>query len=78
MAGVEIEALYFSFDVVTRDTLAEGAKLAIIELPGQAWCFACGRSILLEDPFDVCPQCQRGALQITGGEELRIKELEVE
>ena len=34
LAGVEIEALRFGFDVVTRNSLAEGARLEIIEMSG--------------------------------------------
>jgi hydrogenase nickel insertion protein HypA len=38
LAGVEPDALRFGFDVVTRGSVAEGARLEIIEHPGQAWC----------------------------------------
>ena len=37
LSCVEVEALRFSFDVVTRDSLADGARLEIVEMPGQAW-----------------------------------------
>lgn len=76
-AGVECDALRFGFDVVMRGSLAEGATLSIIELPGRGWCFKCGEEVLLEDDFEACPRCG-GVLQITGGREFRVKELEVE
>jgi hydrogenase nickel incorporation protein HypA/HybF len=77
LSGVEIEALKFGFDVVMRDTLADGARLEIIETAGTAWCMACGQSVAIEQRFDACPDCGSHQLQVTGGEELRIKELEV-
>jgi len=76
-AGVECDALRFSFDVVMRGSLAEGAELNIVDLPGRGWCFDCGEEVLLEDYFDVCPRCG-GTVQISGGQEFRVKELEVE
>lgn len=76
-AGVECDALRFSFDVVMRESLAEGAKLNIIDIPGRGWCFDCGEEVSLEEGFEFCPRC-RGPVQITAGQEFRIKELEVE
>ena len=35
-AAVEREALAFCFDVVTKDTVAEGARLEIIDVPGSS------------------------------------------
>ena len=43
LAGVEVEALRFGFDVATRETLAEGAALEIVPVPGAAWCRGCER-----------------------------------
>ena len=42
LAQVEVEALRFCFDAVTRGTLAEGARLEIVTPPGLAWCMPCG------------------------------------
>lgn len=78
LAGVELDALRFGFDVVTRNSLADGARLEIIEMPGTAWCLECSKSVPIRQRFDACPECGSFQLQITGGDELRIKELEVD
>lgn len=78
LAAVEVEALRFGFDVVTRDTVAEGAELEIIDVPGAARCVPCGATVATHRRFDACPRCGSYQLQITAGEELRVKELEVE
>lgn len=78
LAGVELQALRFGFDVVTRNTLAEGAILDIISLPGQAWCLGCNQSVAVQQRFDACPVCGSYQLHVSGGDELRIKDLEVE
>jgi len=77
-AGVEVEAMRFGFDVVARGTLAEGAELDIIHVDGQAWCPPCGATVNVNKRFDACPLCGNYGLQVTAGEELRIKELEVQ
>ena len=77
LSGVELEALRFGFDVVRRGTMAENARLEIVETKGEAWCMACAKSVAVSKRFDACPDCGGYQLQITGGEEMRIKELEV-
>ena len=78
LAGVEIEAMRFSFDAVMRETIADRARLEIIELEGTAWCLPCERNVRVRRRFGECPECGGYQLQITGGDEMRIKELEVE
>ena len=78
LAGVEMEALRFGFDAVTEGSLAEGARLEIIQTPGEAWCLECAKTVPVKQRFDGCPECDSYQLQITSGDELRIKELEVE
>lgn len=78
MSGVEIEAMRFCFDAVMRHSLADGATLEIIEVPAQAWCLNCSQSVTVQQRYDACPHCGSYQLQVTTGEEMRIKELEVE
>jgi hydrogenase nickel incorporation protein HypA/HybF len=78
LAGVELEALRFGFEVVARGTLAEGARLDIVATEGAAWCFSCGRAVTMTAWGAPCPQCGGWELQVTSGRELRIKDLEVE
>ena len=77
LAGVEPAALAFSYDVVCRGTLAEGSRLEIIELPGIAWCLQCADTVEIDERHAPCPGCGGAQLQVTGGDEMRIKELEV-
>lgn len=78
LATVEPQALRFCFDVVARGTCAEGARLEIITTSGQAWCLKCSSAIAVDNPAEGCPTCGSYQLQVTGGDEMRVKELEVE
>lgn len=78
LSGVELEAMRFGFDAVCRNSIAEGSLLEIIELPGQAWCMECAKTVEAKQRYDACPDCGSYQLQVTGGDEMRIKELEVE
>lgn len=78
LAGVEVEALRFAFDAVTRDTVASGAQLLIDERPGSGWCLACSQGVEVGQLYDPCPRCGAYQVQVTGGTEMRVKELTVE
>jgi hydrogenase nickel incorporation protein HypA/HybF len=78
LSGVEIESMRFCFDAVMQGTLADGAKLEIIHTPGEAWCMPCGKSVTVSERFEPCPECGSFQLQITGGDQMQVKELEVE
>lgn len=77
LSGVEPEAMKFCFDAVTRDSIANGARLEIIALPGSGWCMECSMTVPMSEVFGECPQCGGHRLQVTGGTEMRVKELEV-
>jgi hydrogenase nickel incorporation protein HypA/HybF len=77
LAGVEAEALRFCFEAVTRDTVAQGAELRIVALPGQGWCLACSETVAIGELYDACPRCGGFQVQPCGGTEMRVKELVV-
>ena len=77
LAGIELEALRFSFDVVARGGIADGAALEVIETRATGWCQNCSKSVPVKERYDPCPTCGNYQVRITGGEELRIKDLEV-
>ena len=77
LSCVEPEALKFGFDVIMKGTLAEGAILEISRPPAEAFCLACLKTVPVAQRFDTCPECGSDALQVTSGEDLKIRELEV-
>lgn len=78
LAGVEVEALRFAFEVVTRGTPAEGASLEVEEPPGLGWCGECEQEVPVQARFDPCPRCNQGPVRVTGGTQIKLKALDVE
>ncbi|MQQ07263.1 hydrogenase maturation nickel metallochaperone HypA [Epibacterium sp. SM1979] len=76
-AGVEKPALEFAFEVVMRGSVAEGAELIMLDLPGRAMCYDCAQEVEIDDRLAPCPKCGGGRLMPMGGDEMRIKDLEV-
>jgi hydrogenase nickel incorporation protein HypA/HybF len=78
LAAVEVEAMRFCFDAVTQGSIAENALLEIVETPGEGWCMKCAAAVPMAEQYGPCPQCGGYQVQVTGGTEMRVRELEVE
>jgi hydrogenase nickel incorporation protein HypA/HybF len=78
LAGVELEALRFCWDAVTREGRAASAALDVTHTPGQAWCLQCSKTVALPALYEACPCCGSYEVQVTAGTEMRVKEIEVE
>lgn len=76
LSAVLPDAVRFCFDAATEATVAEGAVLEIIEVPGLGRCEDCGRETTQNRPFGCCA-CGGRSFEWLAGDELRIKALEV-
>ncbi|NOY80651.1 MAG: hydrogenase maturation nickel metallochaperone HypA [Kiritimatiellaeota bacterium] len=72
------ENLRFAFEVLTRDTPAEGASLELREIPVTATCGGCGWHGEVEPNRFVCPECGGTNLEAHTGRELFLESLEIE
>lgn len=78
LSSVEPDAMRFCFDAVTRGSLADGARLEIVDVPGSGRCVSCGADVEIAARYDPCPRCGEFPVSVTGGTEMRVRELEVE
>lgn len=77
LAAILPDAVRFCFDICAQGTVAEGARLDIVEIPGRARCRNCGGELALDQPYGRCA-CGSADLELLAGEELKIREMEVE
>lgn len=75
LAGVDVRALRFALESLAPGTLLEGARIAIDEPPGQAWCMSCDQTVALARRGDDCPRCGGHRLQPTAGMDLRVLDM---
>ena len=70
------DSLAFYFEIVTRDTPAEGARLEQVVVPVRMRCEACAHEWEPELMFR-CPECS-GTGEVLAGDELEVDSIEVE
>ncbi|HEY9780810.1 MAG TPA: hydrogenase maturation nickel metallochaperone HypA [Leptolyngbyaceae cyanobacterium] len=74
---VEPVSLQFAFEVQTRNTFLEGAKLVIRETPLIAFCHRCQKEYSPEIGIQyACPECRSPMEDIRSGRELKIERVE--
>ncbi len=79
LSNVDPESMLFCFGAIAKGSpIAAEATLEVVRVPGQAFCLDCGVNVAIANRYDPCPTCGGTGLQVTGGDQMRIKELEVE
>jgi len=77
LSTVDAGALRLCFDVVMHDGVAEGAALEIETEPGAAWCWDCQVAVAVLAEGAGCPTCGGHRLQVTGGTDMRVKDIDL-
>jgi hydrogenase nickel incorporation protein HypA/HybF len=78
LAGVDPEALAFSFEAITAGTEWAQLALEIETRPRLHRCPACARTFRVIDYNAACPECGNIHTECTSGEELELAYLEME
>ena len=76
LSCLEPEALRFAFAAMTSGTIAEAAELQIDQPPVRATCQDCGAAVAVEERFESCGSCGGDRLELHGGAEMRLLEME--
>jgi len=70
-------SMKFCFEIVSKDTVLEGAKLNIEEVPIVAVCQECYAETTIDEAKFLCGKCNSGKLDIISGRELTVSSIEV-
>jgi len=77
LSAVVPSSLTFCFEIITKDTLFEGAVLKIEEVPVTARCRKCSTEWTPDSPAFSCPQCEDTDIEMLSGRELEIVSIEI-
>ncbi len=78
LSGVVGDCVQFYFDVISKDTLADGAKLYFETKPTQIKCRKCGTVSTPTNHEWACSQCHETDVEIVSGRECYMESIEVE
>lgn len=81
LSCVEPDALEFCFELVCRDTMAQGCKLHIVQPDALVWCFGCNKKVSIKNAhMRECPECGSAQLQAdnSASDQIQVKQMEIE
>jgi hydrogenase nickel incorporation protein HypA/HybF len=78
MSGVVDDSVQFYFDFLSRNTIAEGAKLVFDRRPTVYRCRTCETTYEPQGYDWVCPACGALTFEVLSGREFRVESIEVD
>jgi hydrogenase nickel incorporation protein HypA/HybF len=78
MMAVVPSSLSFCFEILSKHTPLEGARLAIEEIPVTCRCRECKEEFTVASFVFVCPKCRGTQLEQISGNEFSIQSMEVD
>ena len=78
LASIIDDSVQFYWDIVSKDTIAEGANLHFDRVPGSLRCQNCGHTFPLDGRKYACPACDGKNVAIVAGDDFRLESIEVD
>lgn len=78
LAGVDLDALRFAFDALTRETTLQCVEFDLLSCPRRNRCMNCTNEFETGIYCAPCPSCGSGSAALIGGEELDLAYVELE
>ena len=78
LSSIVDESVQFYWDIIGRDTIAEGAELHFDRVDGVLQCMACGHRFSLKVKDFACPSCGAKKVVAVGGDDFRLDSIEIE
>ena len=72
------DSIQFYWDMISENTIAQGAKLHFKRVPVEIVCTACGHSYHPTSRELLCPKCASTRIKVKSGEEFYLEAIEVE
>lgn len=79
LATVVDESVQFYWDIISKDTICEGAILHFERIQAELLCLDCDQTFPLEDgELTPCPTCESVKVQVQKGDEFRLDSINIE
>jgi hydrogenase nickel incorporation protein HypA/HybF len=79
LAGMLDDSVQFYFDILSRGTAADGARLRFRRVRPVVHCLSCGERAGVAPPLpQQCGRCGSGELRVAGGREFQVASIEVD
>ncbi len=78
LASMVDDSIQFYWDIIAKDTIAEGATLHFRRVPAELQCMTCFEKYHPNRDELICPQCGGVGAKILAGEEFALESIDVD
>jgi len=78
LSSIIDDSVQFYWDIITQDSLCEGATLHFHKVPAQFHCQDCNQVYTLEQELTACPHCDGIHVKIISGQEFQLTSIDIE
>jgi hydrogenase nickel incorporation protein HypA/HybF len=78
LATIVGDSVQFYWDIISKGTLCEGARLHIERIAAELSCLDCGTRYRLDGGLVECPSCSGRRVSVVAGNEFRLDSIDVE
>lgn len=78
LASMVDDSIQFYWDIIAKDTIAEGATLNFRRVPAELQCMTCFEKYRPDGKELICPKCHGVGAKIITGEEFLLESIDVD
>ncbi|HUI88651.1 MAG TPA: hydrogenase maturation nickel metallochaperone HypA [Anaerolineales bacterium] len=78
LASIMDDSVQYYWDIIAKDTAAEGARLHFKRVPAEFLCLDCGNIYTPGEETLTCPSCESMRIKVTAGQEFLLDSIDVE
>ena len=78
LSSIMDDSIQFYWDIISQDSLCQGATLHFDRIPAQLHCQDCGQDYMLTDELRACPHCAGIHVKIVSGQEFQLTSIDIE
>jgi len=78
LASVVDDSIQFYWDIISKDTIAEGAKLEFRRVPAVLHCWNCEAEFSPNGRDYLCPQCGSARVKVVAGDDFLLESIDVD
>jgi hydrogenase nickel incorporation protein HypA/HybF len=77
LSSIIDDSVQFYWDMISLDTICEGAKLHFRRISTRIKCLNCGNEYVIKKEFTPCPVCASSKVNILAGDEFYLESIEI-
>jgi len=77
LSSIVDDSVEFYWQMITKDSLCEDAKLHFKRIPAELVCLECGHKYVLTQELIPCPNCGSARIRVLSGDEFNIDSIEI-